>query len=279
LRALRKPRAATPTPFSLAPHGPTEIAIMWKNLITMRRSLSWFMVMPFLPFVVAMGTAMMVTNNESTSRARVVTGMLMIVAGMTVVLGPMMLRTDLRQDLPNLAILRTWPVRGATLVRGQVLAPALVLSAVVWTTLVAAVLFSLPGSGEMDLTQRLAYFLAAAAVAPGVILVQLLIQTGLAVTFPSWVTTGPPRGGIDAIGQRMLLLLVGVLGLLLGILPAALLGGGLALAVRLATGEPSIVASGIVTAAVLFGEAVLGSELVGSILDRTDVSALDPSDT
>ena len=58
-----------------------------------------------------------------------------------------------------------------------------------------AVLFSMLGSGEIALTQRLAWFLAAAAVAPGVILVQLLIQNGLAVTFPSWVTTGPARGG------------------------------------------------------------------------------------
>jgi hypothetical protein len=279
LRALRKPRAATPTPFSLAPDGLTETAIMWKGLITMRRSLSWFMVMPFLPLVVAMGTAMMVTNGESASRADAVTVVLMIIAGMTVVIGPMMLRTDLRQDLPNLAILRTWPIRGATLVRGQVLAPAIVLSAVVWMALAAAVVFSTLGSGEIDLAQRLGYFLAAAALAPGVILVQLLIQNGLAVTFPSWVTTGPPRGGVDAIGQRMLLLLVGVLGLTLGILPAVLLGGGLALAVRFATGEPSVVASGIVAAAVLFGEAAVGSELVGSILDRTDVSALDPTDT
>lgn len=278
LKALRTPRAATPTPFSLAPSGLTETAILWKNLITMRRSLSLFMVMPFLPFVIVIA-AMMVTDGGNTSRADTVTGMLMIVAGMTVVLGPMMLRTDLRQDLPNLAILRTWPVRGAALVRGQVLAPAIVLSAVVWIALVAALSFSMLGSGELQISQRLSYFLAAATVAPGVILVQLLIQNGLAVTFPSWVTTGPPRGGVDAIGQRMLLMLVGVLGLLLGILPALLLGGSLALVVRFATGEPSIVASSIVAAAVLIGEAALGSELVGSILDRTDVSALDPVDS
>ena len=278
LKALRTPKAATPTPFSLAADGLTETAILWKNLITMRRSLSLFMVMPFLPFVGVIA-AMMLTDGEKASRASTLAGMLMFLAGLTVVLGPMMLRTDLRQDLPNLAILRTWPIRGAALVRGQVLAPAIVLSAIVWIVLTAAVVFSMLGSGEMSLAQRLAWFLAAAAVAPGVILVQLLIQNGLAVTFPSWVTTGPARGGVDAIGQRMLLLLVGVLGLLLGILPAALLGGGVALAVRFATGEPSVVASGIVAAAVLFGEAALGSELVGSILDRTDVSALDPTDT
>ena len=278
-KALRKPKAATPTRFSLAPDGLTETAILWKNLITMRRSLSWFTVMPVLPFVMAMGTAMMVTSGEKASRADAIAVVLTIVAGMTVILGPMVLRTDLRQDLPNLAILRTWPVRGATLVRGQVLAPAIVLSAIVWTALVGVVLLSLLGSREMDTARRVSYFLAAAAVAPGVILVQLLVQNGLAVTFPSWVTTGPPRGGIDAIGQRMLLLLVGMFGLVLGILPAVLFGGVLALVARLVIGETSILASGMGAAAVLFGEAALGSELIGSLLDRTDVSALDPTDT
>ena len=278
-KALRKPKAATPTPFSLAPHGLTETALLWKNLITMRRSLSWLTVLPFFPFLIAMGMAMTVTNGESASRADAITVMLMIIAGMTVILGPMVLRTDLRQDLPNLAILRTWPVRGATLVRGQLLAPAIVLSAVVWMTLVAIILFSMLGSSEIGMPQRLSYFLAAATAAPGVILVQLLIQNGLAVTFPSWVTAGPPRGGVDAIGQRMLLILVGMVGLVLGILPAVLAGGALALVVRLVTGETSVVVPGIVAALVLVGEAALGSELVGSILDRTDVSALDPADT
>lgn len=92
------------------------------------------------------------------------------------------------------------------------------------------------------------------------------------------VTTEPPRGGVDVMGQRMLLILIGMLGLAAGVLPAVILAGGLALLTRLITGESPVVVSGIVASAVLFGEAALGSELVGSILDRTDVSALDPTD-
>jgi len=234
--------------------------------------------MPFLPLLMAMGTAMMFTSGERASRADAVTVVLMIVAGMTTILGPLMLRNDLRQDLPNLAILRTWPVRGATLVRGQLLAPAIVLSAIVWMALAGVVLVSLLGSSDIDTARRWSYFLAAVTVAPGIILVQLLMQNGLAVTFPSWVTTGPPRGGVDAIGQRMLLMLVGMLGLTVGVLPAVIIGGGLALLAQYATGHFPIVMCGIVASAVLFGEAAAGSEIVGRILDRTDVSALDPTD-
>ena len=279
LKALRKSRPAVATPFRLAPDGPMETAILWKNLISMRRSLSWLTLLPFFPLLIALGTAMVFSGGESSSRADALTFVSMVVAALTVVLGPLMLRSDLRQDLPSLATLRTWPMRGATLVRGQVLAPAVVLSLIVWLALTAGGFFSLLGSSEIELASRWAYFLAAATIAPGIILVQLLIQNGLAVTFPSWVTTGPPRGGIDVMGQRMLLMLIGMLGLAAGVLPAVILAGGLALLTRLITGEISIVVSGIVASAVLFGEAALGSELVGSILDRTDVSALDPTDT
>lgn len=278
LKALRKPKSAAKTPFRLAADGVTETAILWKNMIAMRRSVSWLALMPFLPFLLAMGTAMMVTNGERTSRADAATVVLMIVAGMTTLLGPLVLRHDLRQDLPNLAILRTWPVRGSTLVRGQVLAPAIVLSVIVWMALGGVVLLSMLGSGEMDAARRWSLFLAAVAVAPGIILVQLLVQNGLAVTFPSWVTTGPPRGGVDAIGQRMLMVLVGMLGLTLGILPAVIVGGGVALVAQYMTGQFPIALCGIVAAAVLLGEVAVASEIVGSILDRTDVSALDPTD-
>ena len=279
LKALRKPKAAGATPFKLSTVGLIETAILWKNMIAMRRSLSWITLMPFLPFLLAMATAATATDGGRASRADAVTVVLMIVAGMTTILGPLVLRNDLRQDLPNLAILRTWPVRGATLVRGQILAPAIVLIATVWMALAGIVLLSLLGSSEMDTVRRWSYFLAAVAVAPGVILVQLLVQNGLAVTFPSWVTTGTQRGGVDAIGQRLLLMLVGMLGLTLGVLPAAILGGGLALIAQYLTGQFPIVVCGIVASAVLFTEAAVASEVIGSILDRTDVSALDPADT
>jgi hypothetical protein len=115
-------------------------------------------------------------------------------------------------------------------------------------------------------------------VTPGVILVQLLVQNALAVTFPSWVTVGPPRGGVDVMGQRMLLMVVSVLALVVALLPAVILAGSLVFIVRTFTGGFAIVLPGLVAAVVLLGEALLGSEIIGRILDRTDVSALDPAD-
>jgi hypothetical protein len=42
-----------------------------------------------------------------------------ILAAMTVLLGPSMLRIDLRRDLGHLAVIKTWPVRGAALWRSR----------------------------------------------------------------------------------------------------------------------------------------------------------------
>ena len=126
--------------------------------------------------------------------------------------------------------------------------------------------------------EQWSFLVVALAIAPGLIVVQLLIQNALAVTFPSWVSIGPARGGVDVMGQRMLLMVASVVGFLVAVLPAAIVGGGVALLLRVFTRDVPIVLPGVMAAAVLLGEAVLGSELVGSILDRTDVTALDPAD-
>ena len=46
------------------------------------------------------------------------------------------------QDLARLAILKTWPIRGSALMRGEILAPAVVLTVVVWLLMITAVALS-----------------------------------------------------------------------------------------------------------------------------------------
>ena len=53
-------------------------------------------------------------------------------AAIAVLLGPQMLRNDLRQDLARLPLLKTWPVSGAALIRGEVLAPTVVATSFAW---------------------------------------------------------------------------------------------------------------------------------------------------
>jgi len=163
-------------------------------------------------------------------------------------------------------------------VRGEVLAPAIVLVLVAWTAVLAATIFSTHGSVRYQIENPWGYLVASMAVAPGLILLQLLVQNALAVTFPSWVAIGPARGGVDVMGQRMLLMFGSILALVLAVLPAAVVAGVLLVVLRWFVGGSPSVLPGLAAAAVLLGETLVGSEIVSLILDRTEVTALDPAD-
>ena len=82
-------------------------------------------------------------------------------AFMAMVLGPQMARSDLRQDLAALATLKTWPMRGATIVRGEVMAPALVLTTVIYLCLSAAAIVAVRIPATNDLPDRWGWLIAA----------------------------------------------------------------------------------------------------------------------
>ena len=275
--APRRPRSTASTPFTLALEGPVETAILWKNLILMGRFLSWTFLVRLAPLLIIF-TLVLSGAGRRGETVNLLAGLCVFVAGMTVVLGPQMTRSDLRNDLANLAVLKTWPIRGAALVRGEVLAPALVLSLIAALALVAAGVLSTNAAITTPIADRWTYLLAAVLVAPGVILAQLLVQNGLAVTFPSWVGIGAPRGGIDVTGQRLLMLMANLLALVVVVLPAALVAAVGAAAGYALIGTIPIVLPALLAAGTLLAEAFVASEALGALLERTDVSAIDPLD-
>jgi hypothetical protein len=131
----------------------------------------------------------------------------LVLVAITVVIGPMVARNDLRRDLGNLAMLKAWPLSGATLLRGEILAPAVMLTSIAWLFILGAA--SLAGNLSVEFLQplvadRLSYMMAALLLAPGFILVELTMLNGLAVLFPAWISTGATRSrGVDALGQRL----------------------------------------------------------------------------
>ena len=275
LRAAQpvRPRTRPPrTPFALGPDGRPELAILWKNLISMGRVLSWAMLLRVAPMLIFFAVMMSQGSRGST-------GFLMYLclfgAFMAMVLGPQMARSDLRQDLAALATLKTWPMRGAAIVRGEVMAPAIVLITVIYLCLTAAAIVASRMPPTTDLPDRWGWLIAVLLVAPGIVLTQLLTQNGLAVTFPSWVAIGPRAGGVDVIGQRMLVMIVVVLSLLAALLPAASLAAiGIGI-VYLVTGTIVVAVGGALAGVALLVEAYAASEIIGAILDRNDIAALD----
>jgi hypothetical protein len=289
-RQVRNPRARKPVargsasaPFQLAPEGRAETAILWKNLILLGRYASLRTLVAFLPVLIIFGIA--AQTEGSRGIARVIATMALPLAAMAVLLGPQVMRNDLRQDLSQLALLKTWPIGGATMIRGQVLAPVVVVTAIAWLLLIVAALFGggfKVGSTELALLlrDRVSYLVAAAMLVPPLVLSQTIVQNGLAVMFPAWVTIGSSRShGIDAMGQRLLLMAANLLALLLAVLPGAIVGGGVALVIFALTGIIPIVIPALVAAVVVLAECWAATELLGRVLDRTDVTAIDAAES
>jgi hypothetical protein len=276
-RALHRPPTGVRkrTPFRLAPEGRPEAAIAWKNLISMGRVLSWTVLLRVAPILIFFAVAF---SQGRSDRASFLTFMCLLIAVLTLFAGPQFVRGDLRQDLTALAVLKTWPIRGAALVRGEILAPAIVLTTVICLALISAAVLAPATLGADGVASRWSWLLAALFVAPGLVVAQLLIQNGLAVVFPAWVRLGHRPGGVDAIGQQMLVVIVVVLALFVTLLPAALVAGIGAAIFYLLTGTVSVILPGALAGTALLVEAFAGSELIGAVLDRSDIGAIDPSE-
>jgi hypothetical protein len=277
-----QPRSTTlRTPFELAPTGRTEPAIIWKNLIMVGRYLRLRTLLPLLPSLIAFGMVASIASRRS-GVATVFAVACLILAAFTILIGPLISRNDLRRDLGNLAMLKSWPVSGATLLRGEILAPGVMLSVFAWLFLVGATALStnLRGSfGEIVNLQRLSYSAAAMMLAPGLILAELTVLNGLAVLFPAWISTGASRSrGIDALGQRLFTTAGVLLTLTAALIPAVLVATIVGGAVYFLSGIVLIVIPAAIVAVVLIVECLAAVEALGAVLDRTDVSDVSPEE-
>jgi ABC-2 type transport system permease protein len=194
------------------------------------------------------------------------------------VFGPLTLRYDLRRDLELLDMLKTYPLRGRELVAAEVLAPALLLSAVVGLGVCLAFAASfasatpLPAAGD-----RIALLVAALAVAPPVLMVLLLVQNAAAILFPAWSAIGPDRAtGFEATGQRILNVVGAAFALVVAVLPAALVGAVAAIVARAAGTDPMWTGAvwAVSAALVLAAECYLGVRLLGPVLERMEPAGL-----
>jgi hypothetical protein len=275
-------RGVAATPFTLAPDGPVETAILWKNLILVGRYVSVRTLLRLLPLVIVFG---LVARDAASGGVAAVAGAIcLFLAVLAVVMGPQMMRNDLRQDLARLPLLKTWPVRGAALMRGEVLAPTIVVTAVAWIFLLAAASLGGEygsGTGLASVLQPHRWPLLAAAclLAPAIVLSQVVVQNGLAVLFPAWVAVGASRArGIDAMGQRLFMLAGILLTLVVSLVPGAIAGAVLAVVAYQLTGAVMIVLPALAAALVVAGECWLAIEGFGRVLDRTDPTAVESAE-
>ncbi|HZZ57301.1 MAG TPA: hypothetical protein VFE31_05680 [Opitutaceae bacterium] len=276
VRAYRPRRS----PFALKPGGRPEVAFLWKNLIGIQ---SWFNLRVVLVILIAGALVMVNVSHAGRSHSNLATATVVLtvaaIAGFYVMLlGPQLIRQDLRSDLPNADVLKVYPLRGWQIVSGQMLTPALLLSLLMWlTALVAGWAFlstAQPGS-PITFGMRLAGLICVCAVIPAVTLLQLVIPNAAALLFPGWHQAVRTRGGgIEAIGQRLLFTFGQFLGVLVALLPAALtaplivvsaVGWGLGVI-------PGLAAATLFALAVILGEVWVGLWWLGERFERLDIA-------
>jgi hypothetical protein len=274
-RAIRAPRAPGRIRLRLAPTGPPGRAIVWKNAVGATRDLSpWtFLLIAGLviggPLALARGSMM---------GWDLVAVMLLVLGSVALLFGPLTVRFDLRRDLEMLDVLRGYPVRGRQVVGGEVAAPVTLIGLVVWSCLAGAFAASAGhhGPGLPPLADRLAILLGLLPATTAVLLVLVLVQNAMVLLFPAWVSIGRDRAvGLEATGQRILLMAGGLVALAVALVPAALIGALAAFAAQLG-GVPGLwglTLGAVAGSGVVAFEATFAVHLLGGVFDRLEPAA------
>ena len=264
--------ARVAAPYRLGTDGPPAEAIFWKNLAAVVRT--------GRPRAAAItlglaGAVLAVLSFRAQAHlAEIVAVFSAMWAGFLVVVGPQWIRSDLRGDLPKLDLLRTYPIRGESLVAAEVASSTVVLT-LLQLGIASLAYLGLLGNRTMEpgLDVRTAALLGAAVLLPAVNLLGLLIQNGAAVLFPSWVHLGTARpGGVEALGQNMLALMGHLVVLAVALVPPATAGLFGMWLLRPVMGWWSLVPAGVVTLALIGLEAALAIRWLGREFERIDPS-------
>ncbi len=258
-------------PFPLRPGGGwPEIAFLWKNLLSTH---------PWLG-PRALGPATLVTLALASLVSPRLWFIPIIAAVYFVLLGPQLARQDLRTDLVNADLLKSYPLPGWRIVLGQLLAPTAILSGLLWLALLA--LFVTSGRTNsapawLTVEFRLSGLVCLALLIPPVCLLQLLVPNAGAVLFPSWAMAGRQTrggGGIEVMGQRLIFVAGQMLVLLAAVLPA----GGFAVLAGFAASLAYSPAAAFLTGSAMFllalaAEIAAGIYWLGHRFEQFDLSA------
>jgi hypothetical protein len=276
-RAGRPPQRVggrvTPPVFRLAPRGWPAGAILWKNLVAVTRTKR----LKNVALVLA-GGAVIVTAlsfDPEGTLAEIAGWFAVTWAGAMTVIGPQWVRNDLRGDLLKLDMLRSYPLRGWSVVFAEVSASTLVLTVIQLSLLVIGYLAFL-GNQSMApaLGGRTLLLFAAFAFLPGINLLGMIIQNGAALLYPAWVRLGSGRpAGVEALGQNMLMMVVFVALLAVTLVLPVTIGGGAFLLLHRAIDSWAALPATLLVLGIMAFEATLLVEWLGRLFERTDPAA------
>jgi hypothetical protein len=266
-----KPKRA---PFQLHPTGPAYMALFWKNLINAGNAFTartWI----FVTIIVVVLSSSLHGSRSASSWTLVIGMGAAMFGAWTLLLGPQMIRQDFRHDLPQMDMLKVFPLRGWQVALGEILAPAVILTAIQWLLIIVAVVCLAPGAkGKFSPGLVLVIGAGAALVVPMFNLISLVIPNAAVLLFPAWFQTGKDAPqGIEATGQRLIFALGQFLAFAVALIPVAAVFAGIFFAVNYLAGVILAVTVATLAAAVVLAvEAALGVLLLGWLFQRFDIS-------
>ena len=277
-QSRRAPIRARATGLTLASTGRPELAFFWKNAVQTLRltGVTAIRIAVACLVIVLAVTSMVVNALHLRSGAAAACGVAMAVAVFTAILGPQIVRTDMRTDLLHLELLKTWPVRPGAIIRGEIAWPASILTLLGWAAVASAAAFSPAAFPRIPSVTRAAFAAAAVLLMPALVLAQYLVQNAAALAFPAWVPLGNQRPrGVDAMGQRLIMLGGALLSVAVLMLPGALAGGAVWFALDRWIGSMALVPAAAVCAAIVLVEVLATTELLGPLYERLDVLSVE----
>lgn len=266
---------ARPIAWNLALTGRPEAAFVWKAALQTFRVVDRRILVRMVLIVVWLVLVVTVAPGRG-GFAQIVGVFAGIGSAFAVVMAPQLMRLDLRQDLQNLDVLKTWPVRAAAVVRGEIAWPAAVVTVIAWALGAIALFFSAEVFEKTGLVWRTAVGVAALILTPALVAAQYTIHNAAALIFPAWVPVGSGRPrGVDAMGQRLILLGATWLMLLVSLIPAAIAGAILWIAFFRFVGPWVLVPAALVGVATIAVEVLLATEALGPAYERLDITSVE----
>ena len=200
----------------------------------------------------------------------------LMLAAAIVVAGPMSVMSDLRGDLRHLELLKTWPVKGGALIRGEMLWPAMLLTVLAWLALACGAILSVGAFPRLTASWRLSLWAVAMLVVPALVFAQFTIHHTVAVMFPAWIPPDNEMRGFDSMGQRLILFGGVILALVAMIFPCAIAAGIIGFVFYRLIGSPLVfVPAAAVCLVIVATEVMLATEALGPLYDRIDLAGVE----
>ncbi|HET6198647.1 MAG TPA: hypothetical protein VFE12_22975, partial [Acetobacteraceae bacterium] len=263
------------TGWTLAPIGRPETAFAWKAAMQTLRMVDKRALIRIVIIMVLL-TVVAASMGRANGLASLLGAFALAGTGFAIVLAPQVVRMDMRQDLRHLELLKTWPVKPSAVVRGELVWPGMMITALAWAMLAVATFLSGTILTSLSVGLRLGGGGAIAVLAPALVFAQLAIHNAVALIFPAWVPLGNQRPrGLDAMGQRLIMLGGTWLVLVVSALPGAIAGGIVWFALVRFVGPAAMVLGAAVCSVVVGMEVLLATEAMGPAYERIDVMAVE----